>query len=104
MSDEKLFCPVAVTEYRHHGAVLADGIDVHAVAAHHEVHMDHGIVDTQLLALLEGLIVVITDTIGEATANCQVAGSIFIKEGFIEQQTTTTRLWKSAVSWESMTP
>ena len=50
-------CPVAVTEDGHNAAVFADGVDVHAVAADHEVLVDHGIVDTQGLALVVGFVV-----------------------------------------------
>ena len=38
--------PVAATEHSDHTAVFADGINVHGVTADHEIHMDHGIVDS----------------------------------------------------------
>ena len=40
-------CPVAAAENGYDLAVLADAVDVHAVAADHEVLVDHGIIDAQ---------------------------------------------------------
>ena len=54
-----LECPVAVTENSHSLAVLADGIDVHTVAADHKILVDHRVVDAQLAALFQGTVVVI---------------------------------------------
>ena len=59
-------CPVAVTEDGNDLAIRAGGVDVHGVAADHEILMDHGIVDTQGAAFLQGLIVIVLNGIGEA--------------------------------------
>ena len=48
--------------------------------------MDHRIVDAQLTALIQRFIVMIPNGIREAGTKSQVAGSIFIKQGVIEQQ------------------
>ena len=80
-----LECPVAITENGNSLAIRTDSIDVHAVAADHEVLMDHGIVDAQGTALLQSLIVVIPDGVSITHAQRQVAGSIFVKQGVIEK-------------------
>ena len=80
-----LECPVAVTEHRNNTAVFAHCIDVHAVAADHEVLVDHGIVDAQLTALLQRLVLEVLDGIGKAHAQSQMAGSVFIEQGVVEQ-------------------
>ena len=77
--------PITISENGNDLAFGADGIDVHGVAADHEVHVDHGIVDAQLLALLQCLVVVVADGIGEAAANSQMAGCVLIEQGVIEQ-------------------
>ena len=48
--------------------------------------MDHGVVDAQLPALLQSPVLEIRDAVGEAHAQCQVAGGILVKEGIVEQQ------------------
>ena len=48
--------PVAVSKDGLGGAIGAEGVDRHAVAADHEVLMDHGIVDAKAAALLQCLI------------------------------------------------
>ena len=78
-------CPVAVTENGNDLAVTGGSVDVHSIAADHEVHMDHGFVDTQSAALFQSLVVVVTDGICETLANSQVAGSIFIEQSVVEQ-------------------
>ena len=51
-----LECPVAVSEDGDDLTIGALGVDIHGVAADHEVLMDHGIIDTQLTALLQSLV------------------------------------------------
>ena len=48
--------PVALTENGNSGTVFADSVDVHGVAADHEVLMDHRFVDTQGTALFQSLV------------------------------------------------
>ena len=69
-------CPVAVPENGYNFAVLADAVDVHAVAADHEVLVDHGIIDAQRPALVQRLILEILDGVGKAHAQRQMAGGV----------------------------
>ena len=83
--DRQLEGPVTITEDRNNLAVTGGGIDIHGVAADHEVHMDHRFIDTQCPALFQRLVVVVTDGVGEALAHSQVAGGVLIEQGVIEQ-------------------
>ena len=49
--------------------------------------MDHGIVQAQLVALLPGHVLEAVDGIGVAPAHGQMAGSVFIEQGIVEQNT-----------------
>ena len=51
--------------------------------------MDHGVVNAQRLALFQSLVVMVTDGIGETAAHSQVAGSVFVEQGVIEQDTAS---------------
>ena len=48
--------------------------------------MDHGIVQTHFLALLQRLVVMITDSICIAGTHRKMAGGILIEQSFIEQK------------------
>ena len=65
--------PLTVFKDANSAAVGADGVDVHGVAADHEVGVDHGIVDAQLAALLQGPVVVVGQAVHEAHAHGQMA-------------------------------
>ena len=72
-------CPVAVSENRHTAAVGTDAIDVHGIAANHEILVNHGIIDTQCPALLQCFFLEIVNGIRKAHAQGQVAGGILVE-------------------------
>ena len=61
------------------------GINIHAVASDHVVHMDHRIIDPHIPALLQGIVLAVTDGVGISSAHGQMAGCILIKQGVVEQ-------------------
>lgn len=83
--DRILKRPVSVSENRNHAAVSGVCVNVHRIAADHKILVDHGIVDAVAPALLQSLILIVPDGVGEAHTQRQVARRIFIKQGVIEQ-------------------
>ena len=78
--------PFALTEDRNGPAIAGDRVDVHVGGADHKVHVEHGIVDAQGAALLQGHGLVALDRIGKAHAQRQMAGGVLIEQGVVKQQ------------------
>ena len=67
-------------------AVLADGVDRKVGRADHEVLVDHGVVDAELAAVLQRLVLEVADRVGKAHAEREMAAGVLVKEGVVEQE------------------
>ncbi len=82
--------PVAVLEDLDALARGGDGDDGEVVVAYHEVHVNHGVIDAHGVEFIEGIVVVVSDAVGKAGAEGEVAGGVLVKEGLVEGNAALT--------------